>query len=253
MTRSFFARHPSVLIFIGALALFTLLVTVLSDAYGVSFLSTSFIKTLGKTLCLCLVAVAMDLIWGYAGILSLGHMAFFALGGYLIGMWLMYARTEGIVLRSLAGQGLPPTPEEVQTGVASQIFGVVGASDLPAIWMFAYSLPIQMALVVVVPGMLALAFAPLNRPFAVVAARLAKVHAALPPGGRLLIAEPMAGTPGAEAMGDAYFGLYLWAMGSGRPRTAAAYCDMVSRAGFARVREVATGLPMVTRLLIADR
>ena len=88
---------------------------------------------------------------------------------------------------------------------------------------------------------------------AVVAALLAKVHAALPPGGRLLIAEPMAGTPGAEAMGDAYFGLYLWAMGSGRPRTAAAYCDMVSRAGFARVREVATGLPMVTRLLIADR
>lgn len=158
MTRSFFARHPSVLIFIGALALFTLLVTVLSDAYGVSFLSTSFIKTLGKTLCLCLVAVAMDLIWGYAGILSLGHMAFFGLGGYLIGMWLMYARTEGIVLQSLAGQGLPPTPQEVQTGVASQIFGVVGASDLPVIWTFAYSLPIQLALVVLVPGLLALIF-----------------------------------------------------------------------------------------------
>ena len=59
----------------------------------------------------------------------------------------------------------------------------------------------------------------------------------LPPGGTLLIAEPMAETPGAEAMGDAYFGFYLLAMGSGRPRTAreiaAARC---ASAGFARIR-----------------
>lgn len=88
---------------------------------------------------------------------------------------------------------------------------------------------------------------------AVVEALLAAVHAALPPGGRLLIAEPMAGTPGAEAMGDAYFGLYLWAMGSGRPRTAEAYREMLARAGFARVQELSTGLPMVTRLLVASR
>lgn len=80
---------------------------------------------------------------------------------------------------------------------------------------------------------------------------LAAVRAALSPGGRLLIAEPMAGTPGAEAMGDAYFGLYLWAMGSGRPRTAAAYRAMLAAAGFARVREVRTPLPMVARILVA--
>ncbi|WP_310496790.1 methyltransferase [Sandarakinorhabdus sp.] len=85
----------------------------------------------------------------------------------------------------------------------------------------------------------------------VVQALLTKVRAMLPKGGRLLIAEPMAGTPGAEAMGDAYFGLYLWAMGSGRPRTAAAYLAMLRAAGFARAREVATGLPMVTRLIVA--
>ena len=54
------------------------------------------------TLCLCLIAVAMDVVWGYCGILSLGHFAFFGLGGYAIGMWLMYARTEGIVRESLA-------------------------------------------------------------------------------------------------------------------------------------------------------
>ena len=104
--KSFFARNPSALIFIACLAVFTLVVTLLSEAYGPGVISTSFVKTLGKTLCLCLVALAMDLIWGYAGILSLGHMAFFALGGYMIGMWLMYARTEEIVVTALA-QGRP--------------------------------------------------------------------------------------------------------------------------------------------------
>jgi demethylspheroidene O-methyltransferase len=69
----------------------------------------------------------------------------------------------------------------------------------------------------------------------------------------LLIAEPMAGTRGAQAMGDAYFGLYLWAMGSGRPRTAEAYRAMLEGAGFTRVVERRTGVPMVTRLLIATR
>ena len=88
---------------------------------------------------------------------------------------------------------------------------------------------------------------------AVVTALLAKVHAALPPGGTLLIAEPMAGTRGAQAMGDAYFGLYLWAMGSGRPRTAEAYRAMLATAGFTHVVERRTGVPMVTRLLVATR
>jgi urea transport system permease protein len=151
-------RHPHVLVFLSLLALFTLGATLFSEAYGTGALSTSFVKTLGKTLCLSLVALAMDLLWGYLGILSLGHMAFFAIGGYMIGMWLMYARTEGIVLAALAGAPLPPTPEEVQAGVATQIFGVVGSADLPAIWTFAGSLPAQLALVVLVPGLLALLF-----------------------------------------------------------------------------------------------
>ncbi|MBC7521281.1 MAG: methyltransferase domain-containing protein, partial [Sandarakinorhabdus sp.] len=86
----------------------------------------------------------------------------------------------------------------------------------------------------------------------VVVALLGKIRAALPPGGSLLIAEPMAGTKGAEAMGDAYFGLYLWAMGSGRPRTAAAYRAMLAATGFRTCRELPTGLPMVARLLIAS-
>jgi len=151
-------RHPSLLIFLALLALFTLAVTLLSEAFGIGLISTSFVKTLGKTLCLCLVALAMDLVWGYTGILSLGHFAFFGLGGYMIGMWLMYERTRGIVVDSLANAPLPPTPAEISDAIAGQIFGVVGASEFPAIWAFAHALPLQLALVVLVPGVLALVF-----------------------------------------------------------------------------------------------
>ncbi|SOC04836.1 urea ABC transporter permease subunit UrtC [Rhodobacter maris] len=156
MTQGFLSRNPSVLIFLLALSIFTLVVTVLSNAYGLDLVSTSMVKTLGKTLCLCLIALAMDLVWGYMGILSLGHFAFFGLGGYMVGMWLMYARTRDIVLSSAAG--LPMTPQELNDAIATQIFGVVGTSEMPAVWAFAGSLPAQLALVLIVPGLLALVF-----------------------------------------------------------------------------------------------
>lgn len=82
---------------------------------------------------------------------------------------------------------------------------------------------------------------------------LRAAHAALPPGGVLLLAEPMSGTPGAEAMGDAYFGLYLLAMGRGRPRTADELTAMLHQAGFANVRRRATRLPLQTSLLVARK
>ncbi|MEM6406811.1 MAG: urea ABC transporter permease subunit UrtC [Pseudomonadota bacterium] len=156
--RSFLAQNPSVLWFMAALALFTLAVSLLSEATGVGLISTSFVKTLGKTLCLCLVALAMDVVWGYCGILSLGHFAFFGIGGYAIGMWLMYARTEGIILPSLEAQTIPPTPQEVSDAIGNQIFGVVGSSEFPLLWAFADNLFIQLLFVVLVPGLLALAF-----------------------------------------------------------------------------------------------
>ncbi|MCE8005729.1 urea ABC transporter permease subunit UrtC [Aestuariivita sp.] len=158
MRHSFIAQNPSVLWFLLALSLFTLGVTVLSEAAGVAVISTSFVKTLGKTLCLCLIAVAMDVVWGYCGILSLGHFAFFGLGGYAIGMWLMYARTEAIVLDALAQQPLPPTPQEVSDAIGNQIFGVVGSSEFPWIWAFADTLYLQLLMIVVIPGLLALVF-----------------------------------------------------------------------------------------------
>ncbi len=159
MTRQpFIARNPSLLIFLACLALFTLLVTVFSEAMGTGLISTSFVKTLGKTLCLCLVAIAMDLVWGYAGILSLGHFAFFGLGGYMIGMWLMYARTRDIVVTSMTNAEIPPTDAEVISGIGNQIFGVVGSSDFPWLWAFSGSLFLQLLMVVIVPGLLALVF-----------------------------------------------------------------------------------------------
>ena len=151
-------RFPAILIFMACLALFTVGVTILSEGFGIGIISTSFVKTLGKTLCLCLVALAMDLVWGYCGILSLGHMAFFGLGGYAIGMWLMYERTRLIVVESMSAEVLPPTPEQISDGIASQIFGVVGASEFPPIWAVAHSLPLQLAAVVLIPGLLALVF-----------------------------------------------------------------------------------------------
>ncbi len=158
MKNTFLARNPSVLVFILILAAITLLATVFSEAYGTGLLPTNYVKILGKTLCLCLIAIAMDLVWGYCGILSLGHFAFFGLGGYMIGMWLMYARTEDIVIASMTNAALPPTPDEIRDAIGTQIFGVVGGSDIPMIWSFAHSLPIQLALVVLVPGLLALVF-----------------------------------------------------------------------------------------------
>ena len=156
--RSFLSRNPSVGWFLGLLTLFTLVVTVMSEAMGTGLVSTSFLKVLGMTLCFCIVALAMDVVWGYCGILSLGHMAFFGIGGYAIGMWLMYARTEDIVAESLAGQVIPPTPQEVRDAIGTQIFGVVGSSDFPPIWAFAHSLPLQLLMVVLVPGLIALIF-----------------------------------------------------------------------------------------------
>ncbi|MBJ3776040.1 urea ABC transporter permease subunit UrtC [Acuticoccus mangrovi] len=156
MRRSILSQ-PSVIIVLLLLTAFTVAVVGMSEAAG-GTLSTSLVKTLGMTLCLCLVAIAMDLVWGYCGILSLGHFAFFGLGGYMVGMWIMYARTEQIVVQAAQAATLPPTPQEIRDAIGTQIFGVVGGARIPPIWTFADSLWIQLLLVVLVPGILALVF-----------------------------------------------------------------------------------------------
>jgi demethylspheroidene O-methyltransferase len=80
---------------------------------------------------------------------------------------------------------------------------------------------------------------------------LKAIRRALPTGGTLVLAEPMSGTPGAEAMGDAYFGFYLLAMGRGQARTAEQLGALLRYSGFDNIRLLPTRIPLQVRLLTA--
>jgi len=80
---------------------------------------------------------------------------------------------------------------------------------------------------------------------------LERVRAALPAGGRLLLAEPMAGVDGAEPIGDAYFGFYLLAMGKGRSRTPEKLMALLEAAGFAESRLLTTRRPLLVQAILA--
>jgi demethylspheroidene O-methyltransferase len=86
-----------------------------------------------------------------------------------------------------------------------------------------------------------------------VGAILRAAHHALPPKGVLLLAEPMMGTPGAETVGDAYFGFYLLAMGRGKARTPQVLRDMLMAAGFSHTQLLRTRQPLQSRLIVARR
>jgi demethylspheroidene O-methyltransferase len=78
------------------------------------------------------------------------------------------------------------------------------------------------------------------------------VRRAMAKGGRLLLAEPLAETPGAEAMGHAYFGFYLLAMGSGQPRSESRLRELLAETGFTHVRRLPTHLPLQASVLVAE-
>ncbi len=80
---------------------------------------------------------------------------------------------------------------------------------------------------------------------------LAACRKALAPGGQLLIAEPMAGISGNEAMADAYFGFYLWAMGRGAPRSPASLEALLQDAGFRKMRHLRTAQPLLVSAILA--
>ncbi|MEQ7155515.1 methyltransferase [Brevundimonas aurifodinae] len=77
------------------------------------------------------------------------------------------------------------------------------------------------------------------------------IRRALEPGAVLIIGEPMAQEHGAERVGDAYFGIYLLAMGSGRPRPAREIIAMCEQAGFVSARRIPTAMPMIASLIVA--
>ncbi len=104
---------------------------------------SDFLVTLvGKIMCYAIVALAMDLIWGYAGILSLGHGLFFALGGYAMGMYLM---------RSIGREG-------VYKSDLPDFMVFLDWKSYPWYWSFTDHFAYAALLVVLVPGVLALVF-----------------------------------------------------------------------------------------------
>jgi urea transport system permease protein len=105
-------------------------------------LSDTLVSLIGKILCYAICALAMDLIWGYTGILSLGHGLFFALGGYGMGMYLM--RQIGT-----DGQYKSELPDFM-------VF--LNWKELPWHWALSDSLVAMLLMVIVVPGLLAFVF-----------------------------------------------------------------------------------------------
>jgi urea transport system permease protein len=106
-------------------------------------LSTYWVALLGKFLTFALLALAIDLIWGYAGILSLGHGAFFGLGGYAMGMYLT---------RQIGDRGVYGHPE------LPDFMVFLSYESLPWFWWGFDMFWFAMAMVVLVPGLLALVF-----------------------------------------------------------------------------------------------
>jgi urea transport system permease protein len=103
---------------------------------------TQTVPLLGKFLCFGIAALAMDLLWGYAGILSLGHAMFFALGGYGMGMYLM---------RAIAGEG-------VYRSALPDFMVFLDWKELPWYWRGFDSFGFAATMALVVPGLLALVF-----------------------------------------------------------------------------------------------
>jgi demethylspheroidene O-methyltransferase len=88
---------------------------------------------------------------------------------------------------------------------------------------------------------------------ATVRALLAKVYGALPPGGRLVVSEPMAGGDRPERAGDLYFAFYTMAMGTGRARSQARIAELCAEAGFTDIRTPRPYRPFITSVMTAKR
>ncbi len=104
---------------------------------------THVVALLGKYLCYAILAVALDLVWGYCGILSLGHAAFFALGGYAMGMYLM---------RQIGTRGVYADP------ILPDFMVFLNWKELPWFWYGFDMFPFALLMVVLVPGLLAFCF-----------------------------------------------------------------------------------------------
>jgi len=136
----------SAAIFLIALAAIAIIVPVLNLAVpqaSALHVPTYLVALFGKYLCYALLALSIDLIWGYCGILSLGQGAFFALGGYAMGMYLM---------RQIGSRGVYANP------ILPDFMVFLNWKELPIAWYGFQHFPYAALMVVLVPGVLAFVF-----------------------------------------------------------------------------------------------
>ncbi|WP_198368556.1 urea ABC transporter permease subunit UrtC [Roseomonas rosulenta] len=135
-------RRPYTTAALGAALLLLALVPVLNGLPDTHALHVSdfIVSIVGKWICYAILALAIDIAWGYAGILSLGHGAFFALGGYAMGMHLM---------RRIGDRGVYGHP------VLPDFMVFLGYPELPWYWLGFDNFPFAMAMALLVPGALA--------------------------------------------------------------------------------------------------
>src|SRR5687767_15161167 len=138
MGRGAFSRNE--LIVLGTLSF--LMIVVFPSLNAAGMVSNFTINLWGKYLCYAILAVGVDLLWGYTGLLSLGQALFFSLGGYMMGMHLM--RMIGDL-----GQYRKPIPDFL-------VF--LGWTELPSFWEPFASFPFALMMVLLLPGLLALVF-----------------------------------------------------------------------------------------------
>ncbi len=144
---TFLLRSPmAALLTVGLLVAAAILVPLSNQLLppGSAFhVPTHVVSLLGKYLCYALLALSVDLIWGYCGILSLGHGAFFALGGYAMGMHLM---------RQIGPRGVYRDP------ILPDFMVFLNWKELPWYWHGFDSFPFALLMTVLVPGLLAFVF-----------------------------------------------------------------------------------------------
>lgn len=131
-------KAPTVLL--AAVALF--LVVVMPSLNAAGAVSDFTLNTWGKYLCYAILAIAVDLLWGYTGLLSLGQALFFSLGGYMLGMHLM-------LMIGKLGAYKSDLPDFM-------VF--LGLKELPDFWRPFYSFPFALLMVLTVPALLAAVF-----------------------------------------------------------------------------------------------
>ncbi|NER02850.1 MAG: urea ABC transporter permease subunit UrtC [Okeania sp. SIO3C4] len=123
-------QHQKLLIKIGIITVITLIFTIIMPLILPGFR----LKLLGRFLSLAIVALGIDLIWGYTGLLSLGHGIFFALGGYALAMYLKLQLPEG---------ELP------------EFFTLYGVEKLPLFWQPFHSFPLTILAIIIIPAIIA--------------------------------------------------------------------------------------------------